>query len=275
VKRRDAVPAALATAAALLSMPDAAKAQPRAVTVYAAGSLRAALTQIGQDFEATPEGGKVEFVFGASGLLRDRLQGGERADVFASANMEHPRALTEAGKAERVQAFARNALCLLAAPGFALKGKTLPQRLLDDDVKLATSTPQADPAGDYAFEMFERVERSGAAPAGSAQRLKAKALQLTGGPNSPPPPRDRNVYGMLIATGQADAFVTYCTNATIARQQEPQLQTIAVPDAVNVGGTYGMVMLQPVSEPARRFVAFVLGVAGQRRLAEHGFLPPA
>jgi len=216
VKRRDAVPAALATAAALLSMPNAAKAQPRAVTVYAAGSLRAALTQIGQDFEATPEGGKVEFVFGASGLLRDRLQGGERADVFASANMEHPRALTEAGKAERVQAFARNALCLLAAPGFELKGKTLPQRLLDDDVKLATSTPQADPAGDYAFEMFERVERSGAAPAGSAQRLKAKALQLTGGPNSPPPPRDRNVYGMLIATGQADAFVTYCTNATVA-----------------------------------------------------------
>jgi molybdate transport system substrate-binding protein len=275
VKRRRVVPVALVTGAALLTMPHAAKAEPRTLTVYAAGSLRAALTQIGQDFESAPGGGKVEFVFGASGLLRDRLQGGERADVFASANLEHPRALAEAGKAERVQAFARNALCVLAAPGFELKGRTLPQRLLDDDVKLATSTPQADPAGDYAFEMFERVERSGAAPAGSAQRLKAKALQLTGGPNSPPPPRDRNVYGMLVATGQADAFVTYCTNVTIARQQEPQLQTIPLPDAVNVGASYGLVMLQPVSAPARRFVEFVLGVAGQRRLAEHGFLPPA
>jgi molybdate transport system substrate-binding protein len=275
VKRRRAVPVALATAAALLSVPHAARAQPRGLTIYAAGSLRAALTQIGQDFEAAPGGGKVEFVFGASGLLRDRLQGGERADVFASANMEHPRALAEAGKAERVQAFARNALCVLATPGFEMKGKTLPQRLLDDDVRVATSTPKADPAGDYAFEMFERVERSGAGPAGSAQRLKAKALQLTGGPNSPPPPRERNVYGMLVATGQADAFVTYCTNATIARQQEPQLQTIMVPEAVNVAASYGLVLLQPATDPARRFVEFVLGAAGRRRLAEHGFLPPA
>jgi ABC-type molybdate transport system substrate-binding protein len=31
--------------------------------------------------------------FGASGLLKDRIQAGERADVFASANMEHPQAL--------------------------------------------------------------------------------------------------------------------------------------------------------------------------------------
>ena len=33
--------------------------------------------------------------------------------------------------------------------------------------------------------------------------LAAKALQLTGGPTSPPPPADRNVYGVLVASGQA------------------------------------------------------------------------
>jgi ABC-type molybdate transport system substrate-binding protein len=80
---------------------------------------------------------------------------------------------------------------------------------------------------------------------------------------------------MLVATGQADAFVTYCTNATIARQQEPQLQTIVVPEAVNVAASYCVVLLQPATDPARRFVEYVLGAAGQRRLAEHGFLPPA
>lgn len=74
------------------------------VTVYAAGSLRAALTRIGADFEASPGGQKVAFVFGASGLLRDRLLGGERADVFASANMDHPLALAAAGRAQPVQA---------------------------------------------------------------------------------------------------------------------------------------------------------------------------
>ena len=55
-------------------------------------------------------------------------------------------------------------------------------------MKLGTSTPKADPSGDYAFRMFERIETSAAAPAGAAERLKAKALQLTGGPDSPRPP---------------------------------------------------------------------------------------
>ena len=176
-----------------------------ALTVHAAGSLRAALTQIADDYAAAPGGQKVNLIFGASGLLRDRLLGGERSDAFASANMEeHPQALAAAGKAEPVRAFARNALCALAAPGFELLGKPLAQRLLDADVKLGTSTPKADPSGDYAFEMFERIESiasTNAAPAGSADRLKAKALQFTGGPNSPPPPPGRNVYGVLVAEG--------------------------------------------------------------------------
>lgn len=257
-----------------MALPHAVRAQGTALTVYAAGSLRGALTQIGQDFEVSPGGTKVNFVFGASGLLRDRLQSGERADVFASANMEHPRALAETGKAQPVRAFARNALCALAAPAFELRGKTLAERLLDADVKVGISTPKADPSGDYAFEMFERVESSGGAPSGSAARLKAKALQLTGGPNSPPPPPNRNVYGVLMAEGQADVFITYCTNAAVARKEAPQLQTLAVPEAINVVGSYGLALMQPASTMSLRFVEFVLGAPGQRRLAELGFLPP-
>jgi molybdate transport system substrate-binding protein len=249
-----------------------ARAQTSALTVFAAGSLRGALTLIAQDFEASAGGAKVNFVFGASGLLRDRLQAGERADVFASANMEHPQALADAGKAQPVQAFARNALCALAAPGFELRGKSLAERLLDADVKLGTSTPKADPSGDYAFEMFERIDKSGMR--GAAERLKAKALQLTGGPNSPPPPADRNVYGVLMSSGQADVFLTYCTNAAIARKEVPSLQVLTVPDAINVFASYGLAVMQPPSPLAQRFVEFMLGAAGQRRLSEFGFLAP-
>jgi molybdate transport system substrate-binding protein len=262
----------LSLASAVTLGPRLASAQTPALTVYAAGSLRAALTQIGQDFEATPGGVKVSFVFGASGLLRDRLQAGERADVFASANMEHPRALADAGRARPVQAFARNALCALAAPGFELRGKTLAERLQDADVRVGTSTPKADPSGDYAFEMFERIDKGGAP--GAAQRLKAKALQLTGGPNSPPPPADRNVYGALVSSGQADVFLTYCTNAAIARKEVPSLQVLAVPDAINVFASYGLTLMQPPSPLAQGFVDLMLGAAGQRRLAEFGFLAP-
>jgi molybdate transport system substrate-binding protein len=259
----------------LAAVVSAAAAQDSApLTVYAAGSLRAALTRIGADFEAAPGGQKVNFVFGASGLLRDRLLGGERADVFASANMEHPQALVSAGRAQGVRAFTRNALCALAAPGFDMKGRPLAQRLLDADVKLGTSTPKADPSGDYAFEMFDKIEKTGAAPAGSADKLKAKALQLTGGPTSPPPPADRNVYGVLVAGGQADVFVTYCTNAVLAKQETAALQVIAVPDAINVSARYGLALMQGASPAGQRFADFVLGPAGQQRLAAFGFSSP-
>ena len=120
------------------------------VTVFAAGSLGAALTEVGAMFESVEPGTHVRFTFGASGLLRDRLAGGERADVFASANMEHPQTLADAGSARPVQRFARNGLCALVAPGVDVGTETLVDRMLDPAIKLGTSTPKADPSGDYA-----------------------------------------------------------------------------------------------------------------------------
>ena len=69
-----------------------------AVKVHAAGSLKAALTEAASAFARQPDGATVEFEFGPSGLLKDRLEKGEASDVFASANMEHPKALADAGQ---------------------------------------------------------------------------------------------------------------------------------------------------------------------------------
>jgi PBP superfamily domain len=111
-----------------------------------------------------------------------RILRGE-ADVFASANMEHPEALARAGKVGPVVMFARNRLCALARPEVGVTADTLLDRLLDPAVTLGTSTPRADPSGDYAWEVFRRAE---ALRPGSQARLEAKARQLVGGPASPP-----------------------------------------------------------------------------------------
>lgn len=244
------------------------------VTVHAAGSLRGAMTQLAQEFEVQAPPTKVRLVFGASGLLKDKLLAGEASNVFASANMEHPQALAAAGRAEATRPFARNALCALTRQGFALDERNLVDRLLDPKVKVGTSTPKADPSGDYAFEMFDRIDSTSTGPAGSASQLKAKALQLTGGPSSPPPPAGRSVYAMLVAERQADVFVTYCTNAAAARKEQPSLQVVPIPDAINVSARYGLGLLTPSSAPARQFVEFVLGPRGQDILASHGFSKP-
>ena len=67
------------------------------IQLYAAGSLRAALTEIAKEFEAAT-GNSVQAKYGASGLLKEEIAGGARTDVFASASMEHPQALNAANK---------------------------------------------------------------------------------------------------------------------------------------------------------------------------------
>src|SRR6266853_1671332 len=178
------------------------------VLLHAAGSLRAALTEVVKTF-AADTGLQVQPKFGASGLLKDEILSGAPAGVFASANLEHPKALAQAKRAGPVVLFARNKLCALVRPDLVVDPATLLDRMLDPNVKLGTSTPKADPSGDYAWEVFRKAE---ALKPGSFARLEAKALQLTGGPSSPAAPSNRNLYGVLVAEGKADLFLTYCTN---------------------------------------------------------------
>ena len=245
-------------------------AQQSPVPVFAAGSLRGPLTEAAKAFEASAGGLPVALTFGASGLLLDRIKTGADAQVFASANMAHPQALSAAGSFGPTQVFTRNALCALVRPGLAVDSTNLVATLLRPDVKLGTSTPKADPSGDYAFEMFQRVDNTGA-PAGSGAALAAKALQLTGGPTSPPPPADRNVYGVLVASGQADVFITYCTNAVVARREQPQLQVVDIAPAINVAADYGLAVRKDASPAAQAFAAYLLSPAGQAILRKAGF----
>jgi molybdate transport system substrate-binding protein len=259
---------ALALVAATMSAPAIAA---DTIQLYAAGSLRAALTEAAAAFEAA-SGQKVQAKFGASGLLKDEIVGGARADVFASANMEHPQALAAAGKSGPVVMFARNRLCALAQPGLAVTPGTVLERMLDPAVKLGTSTPRADPSGDYAWEVFRKADKL---KPGAFAVLEKKALQLVGGPSSSTAPPGRALYGMLIAEGKADLFLSYCTNAREAREQNADQQVVALPDELAVGADYGLTVLNGTAPAAYQLAMFILSTNGQRMLAKHGFAAPA
>lgn len=250
-----------------------AEAPVQELVVYAAGSLRAPLTAIGNQFERGEPGVRLRFVFGASGLLKDRLLAGEPAAVFASANMAHPQSLAAAGRAGDVQRFTRNRLCVLARPEAGVTADNVLARLLDPALRVGTSTPKADPSGDYTWELFRKIEQRGGGFAGAYDVLDRKALQLTGGPGSPPPPAGRSVYGALLETGQADVFITYCSNALQAQQEVGTLQWIELPEDVNVAANYGVVVFGGAGPQAQRFVDVLLGPAGQSVLQAQGFAP--
>lgn len=256
---------ALALALALSVTTAAAAAEP--VRLAAAGSLRAALDEAAAAFAAG--GAPVARTYGPSGLLRGRIAAGEPFEVFASANMEHPEAVgRERGRPHVL--FARNRLCAVARPGLDVSSETLLEVMLDPAVRLGTSTPRADPAGDYAFASFARAE---AVRPGARAALEAKALQLTGGPDCARPPAGRDLYAWQFERGAADLFLTYCTNAVPARAADPSLRRVEVPEALAVAAEYGLVVLSDRPEAAR-FALSLLSPDGQAILARHGFEAP-
>ena len=84
-------------------------------------------------------------------MLKDEIAGGARAEVFAYANMDHPQALALSKRGGPMILFVGNKLCVLVRPGLPIEPASLLDRMLDTQITLGTSTPLADPSGDYAW----------------------------------------------------------------------------------------------------------------------------
>ncbi|TQV77983.1 molybdate ABC transporter substrate-binding protein [Denitrobaculum tricleocarpae] len=235
--------------------------------LIAAGSLKAALGEVARAYEAE-SGTRVETTFGPSGLMREKIEASGGYHVFASANMKHPAKLFEAGKSGTVKLFARNKLCALAQPGLKLESDHLLDTMLSTEIKLGTSTPKADPSGDYAFELFDKAE---SLRPGAAEKLKAKSLQLTGGKTTARAPEGRNQYAWVMERKQADIFLTYCTNAVLAQRELERLQIVTLPGALSVGADYGLTVISGAPEGAASLADFILSAVGQKILDGYGF----
>ena len=259
---------ALATLAGCASPYTSVMKEP--LQVYAAGSLREALTEIARDHEVRT-GQKIALTFGASGLLRERIEKGEGAQVFASADTQHPQRLAATGGWAAPTVFVRNSLCALTQAGVNTTPQNLLETLLNPSVKLGTSTPQADPSGDYAWELFRKAET---VRAGAYAVLDAKALKLTGGADSPKPPAGRGTYAWVMDQGQADVFLTYCTNAVASQKEVPRLKVVQVPAALQVGAAYGLTVRRGAPAPADAFAKALLAAPAQATFARYGFGQP-
>jgi ABC-type molybdate transport system substrate-binding protein len=236
--------------------------------VYAAGSLAAAFTDVVAAFPAA-EGDVAAPVFGPSGVLRERMERGDHVDVFASADMEQPRKLAHARSGSFVVMFVRNRLCALGRAGLGLTSDNLLDRLLDPSVRLATSTPRADPGGDYAWAVFARAE---AVHPGAQSILQQKAMQLVGGPNSKPLVPGRGAVEGVFLADRADVMLGYCSSSGPVMRTIDGLANVPLPPSLTVGPAYGLIVL--TDHPlAARFALFVLSEQGQTILQRHGFDP--
>jgi molybdate transport system substrate-binding protein len=234
--------------------------------IYAAGSLSDAFREMIRAFPG-PSGSVAAPVFGPSGVLRERIEHGEAADILASADMAQPRKLAHAG--QPVIMFTRNEMCALGRENLGLTPDNLLDHMLDPSVRVATSTPGADPGGDYAWAIFARAE---AVHPGAREALQTKALKLFGGPGTSPLVAGHSAAAGIFLADRADIVLGYCSGSGAVMKEVPGLVSIAMPAPLSVGPAYGMIVLsdQPL---AARFALFVMSETGQAILQRYGFDP--
>ena len=258
------------TVVALLVAAPVTQAAPETVVIFSAGSLREVWNEIAK--EAAPAMGiEVKSNFGGSGLMRERIEKGERPDLFTSADLASPRRLESQGRTVvPVVAMARNRMCIVSRRSAGVTPDNLIDRMLAKDVRLKTGPPVADPGGDYAWAIFDRID---AQRPGSGAILKEKAqasMSLSAAPATP----NQSPYAALFESRQVDMVITYCSHTTNLEKDVPGLTSLVVPPQLDPHPVYGLAVLS--SKPAAlRLALFLLSEKGQAIIAREGLVPIA
>jgi molybdate transport system substrate-binding protein len=239
------------------------------ISIFAAGSLRVVMPAL-TGAAARRIGVSATVRHGPAGLLRERIERGDRPDLFMSADTGHPRSLAAQGIAYEPRVFARNAIVALARREAGLTMDTLLDGLLDPAIAIGTSTPLKDPSGDYAWTIFRRAE---ALRPGAFAILDAKARRLVGGAEPTPGAPGYGAVEAALRAGTVDLFLGYVTGLRLLAATDASLEIIPIPSAIAVTPEYAMATLYGGGAEAVAFENFVLGPEGQALIVAAGFTP--
>jgi molybdate transport system substrate-binding protein len=236
------------------------------VTIYAAGSLKTFVASLAAAQEPALAGLDLKATFASAGVLRAKIEAGAKADLFLSADMSSPRRLAREGRAVLpATAFARNRMCLYASRRIGVTANNLVARLLVSNLRIKTSAPVADPSGDYAVAIFDRLDRL---HPGSGKILRHKADALRMALKGDPP----GAVAAQFKTNRIDAMIGYCSASATLEKDMPDLDAIPFPAALGPAPIFGLALL--TDRPAAlRAALFVLSEPGQALLTRAGFIP--
>ena len=224
------------------------------LTISAAVSLKDAFNEIGELYKLKT-GKNVNFNFGASGNLQRQIETGAPVDIFASAGEKQMDELA-AKKLIDVESrrnFARNTLVLIAPKnaGDTVSGFEL---LAQPDIKkIAVGNPKTVPAGQYAEEVFEKMNLK--------EQIQSKLILA----------EDVRQVLDYVARGEVDVGVVYKTDALNSDDKVNVLAT--APENTHSPILYPIALLPDGKQKsdAREFLDFVLSADGQKILQKYGF----
>jgi ABC-type molybdate transport system substrate-binding protein len=219
--------------------------------------------------EAGELGIEIKSDFGGSGALRERIEHGEKADLLLSADLGSPEKLAAHHRTVMPAiAFARNRMCVVSRKSANVTPRSLVEKLLDPKIRVKTSTPIADPSGDYAWIIFDRI---GQQRTGAATVLKEKAQALMNVTAASPSP-GQSAAAALFAEHKIDVSITYCSASTGLLKELPELTSFEIPPQFDPHPVYGAAVLSNRLE-VLRIALYLLSGKGQAIVARNGLVP--
>jgi molybdate transport system substrate-binding protein len=236
------------------------------LTIYAAASLRAALTRVAADYPATHPGTVLTVSTDSSAALEAQIEQGAPADVFLSADAKNPQKLVAIGLAPEAVPFAGNVLAIIVP---RTNGGSVDPAAVRRPVDLARRGVKIVAAGDavpittYARQLVANLAHQRGFPSGFAAAYDANVVS-----------REDNVSAIVskVALGEGDTGIVYLTDAL----SSTEVTTVDVPPGANVVATYAGAALKGSRHPdaARGFLTWLAGPGGQAILRQFGFRAP-
>ncbi|HZC33236.1 MAG TPA: molybdate ABC transporter substrate-binding protein [Candidatus Bathyarchaeia archaeon] len=238
-------------------------AQPAALTIYGAASLKGVLAKVKTAYEAANPGTTLTMSTDSSAALETQIEQGAPADVFLSADSTNPKKLVDEGLAAGAAiTFAGNELTIIV-PTANPAGITSPKDLARAGVKVIAAG-DAVPITKYATQLVANLARESGYPADFAAKYAANIAS-----------KEDNVSAIVakVELGEGDAGIVYVTDA----RASTKVATVDVPDPANVPATYAGVVVKASrnAASAQAFLTWFAGPDGQAILGTFGFLPPS
>jgi molybdate transport system substrate-binding protein len=255
VFERRTVIAALAAAIAIAATPQAAWAQDKSITVFAAASMKNALDDVDAAF-TKQSGIKVVASYDASSALMKQIEGGAPADVFVSADLKW---MDYGAQKKLIKDDSRvnllgNELVLVAGkdskigtvtirPGFDLAG-------LAGDGRIATGDVKAVPVGIYAQAALQKLGVWSSVEPKMAMAANVRAALI------------------LVSRGEAPLGIVYATDAEV----EPGVKVVGVfPEESHDPIIYPVAATTGAKPNTAQYLVFLRSQAAKSIFESYGF----
>jgi molybdate transport system substrate-binding protein len=223
------------------------------LSVFAAASLKEALTEIGGSYEKA-SGDKVVFNFGASSTLARQIEQGGPADVFFSADEAKIDALEKKGLLlpGTRRSLLTNTLVIVVASDAASAPKSALDLAKPEIKRIALAEPASVPAGIYAREYLEQL--------GVWMVVKAKVVPT------------ENVRAAIAAveSGNVEVGMVYKTDALVSKKVRVAVE-IPANEGPNISYPVAVVSGSKQLELAMKFAAHLAGPAARAVFEKFGF----